>query len=92
MSSRWCWWNWIELGLGSAHAMEGFVLPDTGALIEMTDPVRPGDLCDAEGAIATPVPPELSPEWREMDRTRGRGALKPHSKEDSTRDGGNATT
>ncbi|MEV7740085.1 MFS transporter [Streptomyces sp. NPDC088921] len=34
----------------------------------------------------------LRPEWREMDRTRGRGALKPHSKEGSTRDSANATT
>lgn len=25
----------------------------------------------------------LRPEWREMDRTRGRGVLKPHSKEDA---------
>ncbi|GHC95541.1 putative drug antiporter protein precursor [Streptomyces violarus] len=28
----------------------------------------------------------LRPEWREMDRTRGRGVLKPHSKEDASRD------
>ncbi|MFI7504570.1 MFS transporter [Streptomyces sp. NPDC049687] len=31
----------------------------------------------------------LRPEWREIDRTRGRGVLKPHSKEDSAQ--GSAT-
>ncbi|MGW3683528.1 MFS transporter [Streptomyces prasinus] len=29
----------------------------------------------------------LRPEWREMDRTRGRGVRKPHSEEDASQDG-----
>ncbi|MEV6161632.1 MFS transporter [Streptomyces sp. NPDC052052] len=32
----------------------------------------------------------LRPEWREMDRTRGRGVLKPQSKEDASQDSANA--
>ncbi|MFJ2900536.1 MFS transporter [Streptomyces sp. NPDC087218] len=31
----------------------------------------------------------LRPEWREMDRTRGRGVLKPHSKEGASQDSAN---
>ncbi|WP_333736504.1 MFS transporter [Streptomyces sp. IBSBF 2806] len=31
----------------------------------------------------------LRPEWREMDRTRGRDVLKPHSKEDASQDSAN---
>ncbi|WP_314244899.1 MFS transporter [Streptomyces kutzneri] len=34
----------------------------------------------------------LRPEWREMDRTRGRGILKPHSKEDASKDSANVAT
>ncbi len=34
----------------------------------------------------------LRPEWREMDRTRGRGVLKPHSKEDASQDSANVAT
>ncbi|MET8116975.1 MFS transporter [Streptomyces prasinus] len=30
----------------------------------------------------------LRPEWREMDRTRGRGVRKPHSEEDASQDSG----
>ncbi len=32
----------------------------------------------------------LRPEWREMDRTRGRGVVKPHSKEDASQSSANA--
>ncbi|MFD8270404.1 MFS transporter [Streptomyces althioticus] len=31
----------------------------------------------------------LRPEWREIDRTRGRGVVKPHSKEDASQSGAN---
>ncbi|GAB2326440.1 MFS transporter [Streptomyces variabilis] len=31
----------------------------------------------------------LRPEWREIDRTRGRGVVKPHSKEDTSQSGAN---
>ncbi|WP_329613099.1 MFS transporter [Streptomyces brevispora] len=34
----------------------------------------------------------LRPEWREMDRTRGRGALKPRSREDASQDSANVAT
>ncbi|RPK85492.1 putative multidrug-efflux transporter [Streptomyces sp. ADI97-07] len=34
----------------------------------------------------------LRPEWREMDRTRGQGILKPHSKEDASPSSANAAT
>ncbi|MFI8835070.1 MFS transporter [Streptomyces afghaniensis] len=34
----------------------------------------------------------LRPEWREMDRTRGRGVLKPHSKEDAPQGSANVAT
>lgn len=34
----------------------------------------------------------LRPEWREIDRTRGRGVVKPHSKEDASQDSANAAT
>ncbi|MET8747150.1 MFS transporter [Streptomyces sp. NPDC004728] len=34
----------------------------------------------------------LRPEWREIDRTRGRGVVKPHSKEDVSPDSANAAT
>ncbi len=34
----------------------------------------------------------LRPEWREIDRTRGRGVLKPHSKEDASQDSANVAT
>jgi MFS family permease len=34
----------------------------------------------------------LRPEWREMDRTRGRGVLKPHAEEDASRDRANVAT
>ncbi|MFD4976179.1 MFS transporter [Streptomyces sp. NPDC058424] len=34
----------------------------------------------------------LRPEWRQIDRTRGRGVLKPHSKEDASQDTANAAT
>ncbi|MEU3792282.1 MFS transporter [Streptomyces fructofermentans] len=34
----------------------------------------------------------LRPEWREMDRTRGQGALKPRPEEGAARGGANATT
>ncbi|MFE1885240.1 tyrosine-type recombinase/integrase [Streptomyces diastatochromogenes] len=39
----------------SARALADFVLPDAGALIETTDPLRPCVLLDAEGDIAAPV-------------------------------------
>ncbi|MFE9826798.1 MFS transporter [Streptomyces sp. NPDC005791] len=34
----------------------------------------------------------LRPEWREIDRTRGRAVVKPHSKEDASPDSANAAT
>lgn len=34
----------------------------------------------------------LRPEWREMDRRRGRGVVNPHSKEDASQDSANAAT
>lgn len=34
----------------------------------------------------------LRPEWRAMDRMRGRGVLKPHSKEDASQGSANAAT
>ncbi|MFF2432040.1 MFS transporter [Streptomyces mirabilis] len=34
----------------------------------------------------------LRPEWREMDRTRGRGVLKTHSKEDASQNSANVAT
>ncbi|MFJ8764360.1 MFS transporter [Streptomyces clavifer] len=34
----------------------------------------------------------LRPEWREMDRTRGQGIMKPHSKEDASQSSANAAT
>ncbi|MER8098545.1 MFS transporter [Streptomyces goshikiensis] len=34
----------------------------------------------------------LRPEWREMDRTRGRGVRKPHSKEDASQGSANVAT
>ncbi|MEU4587052.1 MFS transporter [Kitasatospora aureofaciens] len=34
----------------------------------------------------------LRPEWREIDRTRGQGVLKPHSKEDASQSSANAAT
>ncbi|MFE9912196.1 MFS transporter [Streptomyces clavifer] len=34
----------------------------------------------------------LRPEWREMDRTRGQGIMKPHSKEDAAQSSANAAT
>jgi MFS family permease len=34
----------------------------------------------------------LRPEWREMDRTRGRSVLKSHSKEDASQDSANIAT
>ncbi|MFH9067610.1 integrase [Streptomyces coeruleorubidus] len=38
-----------------ARDLAGFVLPETGALIETTDPLRPCVLLDAQGAIVAPV-------------------------------------
>lgn len=34
----------------------------------------------------------LRPEWREIDRTRGRGVVKPHSEEDASQDSANVAT
>ncbi|MEW1824155.1 tyrosine-type recombinase/integrase [Streptomyces sp. NPDC088196] len=39
----------------AARDLAGFVLPETGALIETTDPLRPCVLLDREGAIVAPV-------------------------------------
>jgi hypothetical protein len=34
----------------------------------------------------------LRPEWREMDRARGRGVLKPHTEEDALQDSSDVAT
>jgi hypothetical protein len=39
----------------AARDLAGFVLPESGALIEATDPLRPCVLLDAKGAIVAPV-------------------------------------
>jgi hypothetical protein len=44
----------LETG-DSARDLVGFIPPQTGALVETTDPARPYMLLDSEGAVVTPV-------------------------------------